>query len=475
MTTGWNNGVPMTDAVDTSAPRLDVTRPFRCHVIGVCGPGMSAVAILLAQMGHVVSGSDLNPSDALHALGASGVNVHIGHDRSLVHGVDVVVFSTAVPQTNIEIVESRALGIPVVHRSVMLAAITAAHRSVGIGGTHGKTTTTSLLTVMLRAAGRDPSYYIGADVFDLGGAGVGSDGTMVVEADESDGTAQAMALSSFILTNVDADHLDRFGTVERIEDEFAEMAGRLDGALVVCGDDAASMRVAERALRDRTVAYGFGPHNDVVVSAFAPTDSGISFVVRIDGSDVPVELPLRGRHNALNCTGALAMATELGVEPTVAARAVAGFRGVDRRFIEHGTHKGALLVDDYAHLPAEISAVLDAVRTHPACTGRVIAVFQPNRFHRIATMAGDYAHCFAGADEVFITDIYASGTERIEGVTGMLVVDAVRAVHPNVTWAETRGELVTAVDGVLQPGDVCISMGCGDISEFPHQLRAVSS
>ena len=434
---------------------------------------MSAVAIILARMGHSVSGSDLNSSDTVRTLESSGVEVHIGHEASLVHGSDIVVYSTAIPQTNIELVESRSMGIPTVHRSVMLAAITAAHRSVGVAGTHGKTTTTSLLTVMLRAGGADPSYYIGADVFELGGAGLGSDGTMVVEADESDGTAQSMVLSSMVLTNVDADHLDHFGTVDRIEDEFVGMAQRLVGSFVVCGDDERAARVARRAACPRTVTYGFGPHNDVIVSGPRPTESGISFVARVHGVDVPVDLPLRGSHNALNCAAALAMAVELGVDAGVAARSVAGFRGVDRRFIEHGTHRGALLIDDYAHLPAEIAAVLAAVRTHPRCTGRVIAVFQPNRYHRIATMSADYAGCFAGADEVFVTDIYASGTTRIEGVTGMLVVDAVRTSHAAVTWAETRAELVAAVDRALAPGDVCISMGCGDIADFPDQLRAV--
>jgi len=473
VTPWWNNGDPMTGPDDQATVRIDLSAPLRCHVVGVCGPGMSAVAILLARMGHMVAGSDLHESDTVAMLGGFGVDVHIGHDAGLVRGADVVVYSTAIPQTNVELVAARAAGIPTVHRSAMLAAITAVHDSVGVGGTHGKTTTTSLLTVMMRGAGRDPSYYIGADVFGLGGADLGSDGSMVIEADESDGTAQSLALSSMILTNVDADHLDHFGTVERIEDEFVRMVGRLTGVFVVCGDDPRAARVAARSAHPRTVRYGFGTHNDVIVSGVVPTDTGIWFTVRLRGTEIHVDLPLRGTHNALNCAAALAMATGLGIDADVAARSVAGFRGVDRRFIEHGTHNGALLIDDYAHLPAEIEAVLAAVRTHPSCTGRVVAVFQPNRFHRIAAMAGEYAGCFAGADEVFITDIYASGTPRIEGVTGMLVVDAVRSEHDSVTWAETREELVSAVSRVLGPGDVCISMGCGDISGFPDELKAV--
>ena len=450
---------------------VDLSSPRHVHVVGVGGPGMNAVAILLARMGHSVTGSDMQRSPVIDTLRTFGVDARVGHDAAHVDGADYVTYSTAIPPTNVELVASRAAGTPTVHRSAMLRAISAAHRSIGVCGTHGKTTTTALLTAMLKGAGRDPSFYIGADVPQFGsGADIGTDGSLIIECDESDGTADAIVLTAAVLTNVDRDHLDRFGDLQGLEDEFVRILRRIDGPLVVCGDDESAMRVADRAGRVPTITYGFGPANDVVVGQPRSHGAGTTFTVTADGRTVTVDLPLRGEHNALNCAAAMVMAAEQGIDPAVAAGAVADFGGVDRRFVESGNAHGALLIDDYAHLPAEISAVLRAARSHPARSGRVVAVFQPNRYHRIAHMAGEYAECFADADMVFITDIYASGTTPIKGVTGELVVNAVRSAHESVVWARTREELVRSVRAVLQPGDVCISMGCGDIAEFPRQL-----
>ena len=456
------------------SPQVDLTSPRHVHVVGVGGPGMSATALLLAGAGHRVTGSDMVDSPVLARLCEAGVSAHAGHDPGRVTGADYVVYSTAVPADNPELVAARGAGVAVVHRSAALAALTAATRSVGVAGTHGKTTTSALLVTMLRGAGIDTGFYVGAEMLDLGtGAGTGDGGLLVIEADESDGTAEALRLESLVLTNIDTDHLDLFGDDAGVDAGFGRIIGGVTGTVIVCGDDARAMGVM-RSTGRTAVTYGFSGDNDVIVGEPLHGRDGMSFTVSLHGREVPVDLPLRGRHNALNCAAALAMAVHLGADPDVAARSVATFGGVDRRFRERGTQRGAVLVDDYAHLPAEIEAALSAARTHPALTGRVLAVFQPNRYHRVAAMAGEYAGCFAAADVVFITDIYASGTERIDGVSGMMVADAVRAVHPRVVWAPGRDDLVAAVNAELTAGDVCISMGCGDISTFPDDLRAAT-
>lgn len=454
---------------------IDLSVSQRCHVVGIGGPGMSPLASLLAARGHLVTGSDMRDSEVVEILRHEGIEVSLGHNAAVVHGADVVTFSTAIPASNVELVEADTQGIPLRHRSGLLASLCAITDSIGVAGTHGKTTTTALLAHILVAAGRDPSCIVGGHVAGMPvGARHGSGASFVLECDESDGTLDVLPLKNLIITNIDVDHLDYFGSFEQVQQCFVDAAERTSGHVVVNADDLFSRPVIESlAVKKSVRTFGRASTSDVRIDAVAPTTDGIEISIYINGQNMVCTSPLRGDHNAMNIAAALAMSTSLGVDVSTACAAVATFHGVARRFTERGTFGGALLIDDYAHLPAEIEAAIAAVSTHPSRTGRTIAVFQPNRYHRIAVMADTYADCFADADIVVITDVYASGTALIEGVTGELVVNAIRAAYPtaHVVWAPTRQDIVDFVAETIQPGDVCISMGCGDIETFPDDLQ----
>lgn len=462
----------MTAAPVPIAP-LDLSERKRLHVVGVGGPGMSAIAIVLAEMGHDVSGSDLRERPVLDRLRAGGVTVHVGHDRAVVQGCDAVTASTAVPDRNVELDESRRLGITTLRRAGMLASICAQARSLAVAGTHGKTTTTSMLMMILAEAGLRPSFVIGGDVTDTGTGAQWTGGEwLVVEADESDGTHLELPLHGTILTNVEVDHLDHYGTFAEIERSFDRYLGQIAGPKVVAADDPVCRRLAAD---HGAVTYGTAVDADVRAVDVESVRGSFRFGVVRHGEHLgTVELPLRGIHNVRNATGALAMAMEVGVSFEDAAAALARFGGVARRFDIRGVSGGATLVDDYAHLPSEIAAVLAAARASGDGWRRVVAVFQPNRFNRMAVMWPDYADAFTGADVVVLTDIFASGTEPIPGVTGKLVVNAVLDAHPHtrVVWLPRRQDLVDFVAGELRDGDVCISMGCGDIASFPSEVIA---
>jgi UDP-N-acetylmuramate--alanine ligase len=436
---------------------------------------MSPLASLLAARGHQVSGSDMRETEVIEILRLEGVDVSIGHTAAAVQNVDVVTFSTAIPLSNIELVEAGEKGIPIRHRSGLLASLCAITRSIGVAGTHGKTTTTALLTHILTVAGKDPSCIVGGQVANMPvGARHGNGAEFVLECDESDGTLDVLSLENLVITNIDVDHLDYFGSFEHVQACFVDAAMRTSGRVVVNVDDQPSRVLLEAPLpQEKLRTFGHASSADVRISSVEPSDDGTTMTLEIEGQHVSCFSPLRGDHNAMNIAAALAMATCLGVDATTACSAVSSFAGVARRFTERGMFNGAMLIDDYAHLPAEIEAALAAVAAHPFRTGQTIAVFQPNRYHRIAAMADTYADCFRAADLVVVTDVYASGTAFIKGVTGELVVNAIRASNPtaHVVWAPTRQDIVDVVAEMIQPGDVCISMGCGDIETFPDDLQ----
>jgi UDP-N-acetylmuramate--alanine ligase len=456
----------------TVAP-IDLGVHQRLHVVGVGGPGMSAIAIVLAEMGHDVSGSDLREKPILDRLRAAGIAIHVGHDRAVIHAVDAVTASTAVPDRNIELDEARRTGVLVLRRAGMLAGICAQARSVGVAGTHGKTTTSSMLMLALAEADLRPSFVIGGDVTDMGTGGQWTGGEwFVVEADESDGTHLELPLYGTILTNVEVDHLDHFGSFAAIVDSFDTYLTHIPGPKVLCADDAVC---AELAIRHEATTYGLSPAASYRAVGLRADGGSFFFRVQHDGNDLgEVHLPLRGVHNVQNAMSVVAMAMEIGIEFDVVAAALGRFGGVARRFDIRGHSGGATLVDDYAHLPGEIAAVLAAARNSGDQWKRIVVVFQPNRYNRMAELWPAYRDAFVDADVVVITDIYASGTEPIPGVTGKLVVNAILDAHPRtaVVWLPRRTDLVDYLAGTLGPHDVCISMGCGDIASLPEEVIA---
>ncbi len=464
----------MSTVATTPVAPLDLSAPRRLHVIGAAGPGMSAIAIALAQMGHNVSGVDLRERQILDRLRAAGVIVHIGHSRSHVVGCDAVTSSTAIPSDLNELDEARKLGLTVLSRAGMLASICAQAKSLGVAGTHGKTTTTSMLMLIMAEADLRPSFVIGGDVRDMGTGAHWTGGEwFVVEADESDGTHLELPLHGTILTNIDVDHLDHYGSIEEIEYSFDRYLTQIPGPKVVCIDGERAARVAAR--HPDVITYGLESSAEFRAVNLQADHGSFRFEVERNGDVLTsVHLPLRGQHNVVNSTGALAMAVAIGVDPAVAADALSRFGGVARRFDVRGHDGGATFVDDYAHLPTEIDAVLRAARDSGDDWRRLVAVFQPNRYNRMAEMWRDYGDAFTAADVVVLTDIYPSGTQPIPGVTGKLVVNAVLDEHPDarVVWLPRRDDLVSFLAAHVGDGDVCISMGCGDIASLPDEVLA---
>lgn len=450
---------------------IDLSQTQRLHVVGVGGPGMSAIAIVLAEMGHRVSGSDLREQPVVDRLRAAGVEVFVGHQRSHVDGVDAVTASSAIPARNIELQQASANGALVLRRAGMLAGICQLARSLGVAGTHGKTTTSSMLMLVMADAGLRPGFVIGGDVTDMGTGAQWTGGEwFVVEADESDGTHLELPLFGTIVTNIEADHLDHYGSLEAIIDGFDRYLEQIPGPKVLCADDA---NCAELALRHDAITYGLTDGAQFQAVDLQPDHGSFTFRVLHEGQALgTVHLPLRGSHNVKNALAVVAMSLSIGIPFATVADTLSRFGGVARRFDMRGHHRGVTLVDDYAHLPAEIAAVLAAARQSGDGWRRVIAVFQPNRYNRMAELWQDYRDAFVDADLVVLTDIYASGTTPIPGVTGKLVVNAVLDAHPRtaMAWLPRRPELVEYLARTLQAGDVAISMGCGDIANLPSEV-----
>jgi UDP-N-acetylmuramate--alanine ligase len=460
-------------ARSTTIAGLDLARPKRVHIVGIGGAGMSAIATVLLAMGHSVSGSDAADSERLRRLEAAGARVHVGHDRNSLDDAEVVAVSTAIPPSNVEVVEAAARGLRVWRRAELLAAICATRRTVAVSGTHGKTTTSAMLATILRDTGRRPSYIIGGDLVGLGPGAAWEHGSewLVVEADESDGTFLELRAEAVVVTSIEPDHLDFYGDEATLHVAFRGFVSGAAGPKVLCADDAGASSLATVPDLVRLVTYGTSDTATVRIEEVAVGRDSSSFSIRVAGTAAgPFQIGAPGWHNVRNAAAAITMAHALGTPWADAGRALAGYRGVARRFERRGDRGGVTFIDDYGHLPGEVAAVLAT-----AAAGdwdRVVAVFQPHRYTRTASLWRDFSDAFGEADVLLVTDIYPAGESPVAGVTGRLIADAVSGAHPNadVRYVPTLDAAAAELRRTLKPGDLCLTLGAGDLTTLPDRF-----
>ena len=456
-------------------------RTRRVHFVGIGGIGMSGIAELLANLGYEVTGSDARPSDATVRLAQLGVEVHVGHDPSHVGTADVVVTSSAIRSDNAEVLEARRRRIPVIPRAEMLAELMRLRFGIAIAGAHGKTTTTSMVALVLERAGLDPTAVIGGRLSAFGSnARLGRGDSIVVEADESDRSFLTLFPSLALVTNIDREHMEAYGSWEALQDAFAEFVNKVPfyGAAVLCVDDEPVRRLVPRILR-RVITYGFAGD-----AAAAPDVAGHDMRLEPFGSQCVVShvadggrlelgslrLAVPGRHNLLNALGAVAIGLELQVPYRRIAEALAEFSGAERRYEIKGEARGVLVVDDYGHHPTEIAAVIAAAR---AADRRIVVVFQPHRYSRTRDLLAEFGRALGGADEIVLTDIYPAGEAPIEGVTVEALGDAVRAATSRpLHVVRSLGDLPSRVAGLARAGDMVITLGAGSIGGVGDRILA---
>ena len=467
-------------ALVTPVDTVPVDQLGRVHFVGIGGAGMSGIARVMLARGVPVSGSDAGSALMLTELAALGADVHAGHDAAHLGRADTVVVSSAIRPSNPELAAARDRNLRVLPRAAALASIMIGRRATAIAGTHGKTTTTSMLTTILRECGADPGYVIGGVLAETGrGAEDGSGLDLVVEADESDGSFLMLSPYVAVITNVEADHLDNYSGLDEIRSAFEAFARRITpgGALITCSDDTGAQTVAEasRARDIRVRSYGEAATADYRVSEFSPRGMGSTFVLTAapagaDPFESTVTVAVPGRHNVLNAVAAIAAATELGVPGPQAAAALAAYRGAHRRMEPKGEADGVRVLDSYAHHPTEVAADLAAARDL-ADGGRVLAVFQPHLFSRTRIFATELGAALGRADEAVVLDIYAAREDPEPGITGQLVADAV----PDGRGYFRPGPLA-AVPAVMadlaKPGDLVLTMGAGDVTTLGPAIVA---
>ncbi|MTJ82063.1 MAG: UDP-N-acetylmuramate--L-alanine ligase [Telmatospirillum sp.] len=451
------------------------------HFVGIGGIGMSGIAEVMHNLGYDVQGSDIAANANVKRLRGLGITVQIGHAEENLGDARVVVISSAVKADNPEVVAARSRLVPVVRRAEMLAELMRLKWAIAIGGTHGKTTTTSLIAAMLDAAGVDPTVINGGIINAYGtNARLGAGDWAVVEADESDGTFTKLPATIAVVTNIDPEHLDFYGTFEKVRDAFRTFVENIPfyGFAALCIDHPEVQALLPRVPDRKIITYGFNPQADVRAANVTITPEGATYDVvitdRLHGTRRTIEgvrLPMHGRHNVQNSLAAVAVATELGYSDEVVRNGLGTFAGVKRRFTRTGESGGVTVIDDYGHHPVEIAAVLRAARD--ATRGRVIAVVQPHRFTRLKSLFEEFCTCFNDADAVVVADVYPAGETPIEGVNRDALVDGLRSHgHHKVLALPTADSLAGIVHAEAEPGDLVVCLGAGSISTWAHALPA---
>lgn len=449
------------------------TKKEHVHFVGIGGYGMSAIARVLLEMGYRVTGSDVSSNKLTEALAAKGAEIHLGHDGALVEGADRVVYSTSIPADNVEWKAARERGIPVYHRSQMLALLLNDKDGVAVAGAHGKTTTSSMIAQTMEEAGVDPSYIIGGEVVSLGtNAKAGSSGWVIAEADESDGTFLEYHPQIAVVTNIEPDHLENYeGDFNKLKQAYRQFLRQVkpDGLAVLGWDDPYVQEIAEDC-QARIVTYGLDVPADVTASDIRQHLNTVTFTVHAHGEELgAITLQVPGRHNVANALATTAVCLEAGISFAEIAAGLARFRGAKRRFQVIGEVDQILVVDDYAHHPTEIRATLTGLK---AMNRRIVAVFQPQRYSRTHLLMDEFSHAFGEADQLVICSIYSPpGEPPIEGVTSERLVEMVRAnSNPRAAFRDTKEEVEKWLLEQVRPGDLVITMGAGDIWRVAHRL-----
>lgn len=440
---------------------------LRVHFVGIGGSGMSGIAKVMAARGAVISGSDLHESSTLEGLRAMGMKIFVGHDASNIVGAALLVRSSAIADSNIELMAARSSGIEILERAEALSRLLVGKTSVAVAGTHGKTTTTSMLTVALQSCGLDPSFSIGASVRNFGtNAHHGSGEIFVVEADESDGSFTHYRPNAAIITNIELDHVDNFKDLASIDSLFEDFMRTIRDELVICSDDAGALRLIGKAKNSgpNLITYGTIGDPDLLIDRIylgaRESKARLVFRGRVWGE---LELMIPGRHNLLNAAAAIAMGHQLGAPHLELMAGLSKFTGARRRFEIRGSARGVTVIDDYGHHPTEVRATLDTARNF-AGSGRVIVIFQPHRFSRTAAFANEFAAELARADHTYLLEIYAASESSIPGITSGVI--AAKMPKERVTYEPSMPEVISKVIKNAESGDVILTLGAGDVSSL---------